>query len=156
MRSRISPDTAPPGGATRVPAGRSNDTDGGSPRRDGTPRGPRTVPVGPLGAPSDVPVGSRSDPCRHQLDPDAVRILDERLAPADLGPDLSRAHPDLGALGLQFPDYPVHVIALEGQVIELLAVHVGGAEPTAGVVPVELEELGRSRASQRRDPPLRR
>src|SRR5206468_10761614 len=85
----------------------------------------------------------------QQFDPDAVRVLRERLAPPVPPADFAGTDDHLNAFTHQVGDGPVEVIDVEREVVEFLAVDIGRTESTSLGVPVQFEELVSIRALQR-------
>src|SRR5437667_1576220 len=77
----------------------------------------------------------------QQFDPDAVRVLRERLAPPVPPADFAGTDDHLNALTHQVGDGPVEVIDVEREVVEFLAVDVRKTESASFGVPVQFEEL---------------
>src|SRR5439155_398306 len=67
----------------------------------------------------------------QQFDPDAVRVLRERLAPPVPPADFAGTDDHLNAFTHQVGDGPVEVIDVEREVVEFLAVDIGRTESTS-------------------------
>src|SRR2546422_4548445 len=91
----------------------------------------------------------------EQLNPNAVRVLHERLAPPDGAAYFAGTDDDLDAFVGQFGDGSIEVVHVEPEVVEFLAVNVGRSKPTSLDIPVEFEELLPAGAAQCDDLALR-
>src|SRR5881397_1619760 len=91
----------------------------------------------------------------HQLNPDAVRVLHECLAPPIPPTDFAWPDENLDALPGEFCQGRIEVIHLEPEVVEVLAVGIGRSKPTSLGIPVKFEELLPARAAQYDDLALR-
>src|SRR5213594_3449251 len=78
---------------------------------------------------------------RKQLNPDAVWVLHERLAPPADSADFAGTDDDLDAFARQFRNGSIEVVHVEREVVEFLAVDVGKTESAPFSVPVQFEEL---------------
>src|SRR2546426_6070618 len=102
---------------------------------------------------SDIPKNLSGLLSLDQLNPNSVRVLYEGLTPA---PDSSRPHDDFDTLLLQSLDRMLEVLDFEAKMVQFFAIHVCGPEPTALFVPVQFQELGRTRTSHSYSFPARR
>src|SRR2546428_1256226 len=94
---------------------------------------------------SDIPKNLSGLLSLDQLNPNSVRVLYEGLTPA---PDSSRLHDDFDTLLLQSLDRMLEVLDFEAKMVQFFAIHVCGPEPTALFVPVQFQELGRTRTAK--------
>src|SRR2546428_6966860 len=90
--------------------------------------------------------GNRSGfPSLDQLNPNPVPVLYEGLSPA---PDSSRPYDHFDTLLLQSLDRFLKVVDFKAKVVQFFAIQVWGPEPTAVFVPVQFQELGRTRTTK--------